>query len=363
MRKRAALIYGSAITGLTLLSGCVFQGEESLQEMDPPQEQASTGENNVGQNEVISQDVQGTDQGENEVVVESTERQLYLLDQNGMVVPQTLPLPDTETKEYAKQALEYLVKGGPITNVLPNGFEAVLPAGTEINSLSLQDDGSLIVDVSKEFSEYRPEDELKILQSMTYTLTQFDSVERVKLQINGYDTEVMPVNGTPVSNGYSRANGINLHLGDVVDLSNSESVTVYYPTQQGDNVYYVPVTKRVKANEEGMYETIVQTLVNGPGINLDLQQVFNDGSQLVEEPSYTDGILTLTFNENVLNNFEDQAVLSQEVMDSLVLSLTEQPGVEAVSVQVENVDQVFNEAGQVLTEPVSRPQMVNTRQF
>ncbi|QHE53175.1 GerMN domain-containing protein [Pontibacillus sp. HMF3514] len=363
MRKRAALIYGSVITGLTLLSGCVFQGEQSLQEMDPPQEQASTGQNNVEDNGTTSENGQEINQDQNQVIVETTERQLYLLDENGMVVPQTLLLPDHETKEYAKQALEYLVKGGPITNVLPSGFEAVLPAGTEINSLNLHDDGTLVVDVSKEFSEYRPEDELKILQSMTYTLTQFDSVERVKLQINGYDTDVMPVNGTPISDGYSRANGINLHLGDVVNLSDSKSVTVYYPTQHDDQIYYVPVTKRVEANNENMYETIVQTLVNGPGFDLNLQQVFNEGVQLVEKPKYTDGVLKLTFNENVLNNFDDQAVLSREVMDSLVLSLTEQPGVEAVSVEVENIDQVFSEQGEVLAEPVSRPQMVNTRRF
>jgi len=364
MRKRAALIYGSVITGLTLLSGCVFQGEQSLQEMDPPQEQASTEQNNVENSETTSNNGQETSQDQKQVVVETNERQLYLLDANGMVVPQTVLLPETETKEYAKQALEYLVKGGPITNVLPSGFGAVLPAGTEINGLNLlKDEGTLVVDVSKEFSEYRPEDELKILQAMTYTLTQFENVERVKLQINGYDTDVMPVNGTPISDGYSRANGINLHVGDVVNLSDSNSVTVYYPTQHDDKVYYVPVTKRVKANDENVYETIVQTLVNGPGFDLNLQQVFNDGAQLVEKPEYTDGVLNLTFNENVLNNFDDQAVLSREVMDSLVLSLTEQPGVEAVSVEVENIDQVFSEQGEVLAEPVSRPQMVNTRRF
>jgi len=363
MRKRAALFYGSVITGLTLLSGCVFQGEQSLQEMDPPQKQASTDQDNVEENGADLQNEQESNKAENEAVVETTERQLYLLDENGMVVPQTLPLPETETKEYAKQALEYLVKGGPITNVLPSGFEAVLPAGTEINSLKLNEDGTLVVDVSKEFSEYRAEDELKILQSMTYTLTQFESVERVTLQINGYDTESMPVNGTPISDGYSRANGINLHVGDVTDLSASNSVTVYYPTQHDDQVYYVPVTKRVEKNEESMYETIVQTLVNGPGFDLNLQQVFNEDVQLVEEPTYKDGVLTLNFNEKIVNNFENQAVLSQEVMESLVLSLTEQPGVESVSVEVENVDQVFSEGGKVLAEPVSRPQMINTRRF
>ena len=47
-----------------------------------------------------------------------------------MVVPQTFELPKTESA--AKQALEYIVKDGPVSEILPNGFQAVLPAGTEI---------------------------------------------------------------------------------------------------------------------------------------------------------------------------------------------------------------------------------------
>lgn len=356
MRKRATLFYGSVITGLTLLSGCVFQGEQTLQEMDPPQQQTTGVEEKETTNTV-------EETTENVEVVEMVERQLYLLDENGMVVPQTLKIPKLDSTEVALQVAQYLVKGGPVTEFLPSGFQAVLPAGTEINSLNLQTDGTLVVDVSKEFSEYRPEDELKILQALTFTLTQFESVERIKLQINGYDTDVMPVNKTPISDGYSRANGINIHIGDVVDLTNSESITVYYPAQHDDQVYYVPVTKRIDSKGDSVYEAVVNTLVEGPGLDLNLLSVFNDGVELKNTPEYTNGVLTLTFNENILNIFEEQSVISQMVMDTLVLSLTEQKGVEAVSIQVENFDELYNEEGKVLNEPVTRPQTVNTRRF
>ena len=32
-----------------------------------------------------------------------------------------------------QQSLEFLVEGGPVTDQLPSGFKAVLPAGTEMN--------------------------------------------------------------------------------------------------------------------------------------------------------------------------------------------------------------------------------------
>src|SRR5690606_31953708 len=104
------------------------------------------------------------EQDEGLEIVESEEtvvRELYLLDASGMVVPQTLELPRTESA--AKQAAEYLVIDGPVTELLPNGFQAVLPAGTEILGVNLEEDGTLIVDVSEDFKNYEAEDELKIL--------------------------------------------------------------------------------------------------------------------------------------------------------------------------------------------------------
>lgn len=359
MRKRAALLCGSLVTSVALLSGCVFQGEQSLEEMDKPKQENVEGEAAATEESVNVGQTDNTDV----IKVETVARQLYLLDENGMVVPQTVPLPKPETNDVAKQVLQYLVKGGPVTDFLPSGFQAVLPAGTEVNGLDLLDDGTLVVDVSKDFIEYRPEDEIKILESMTYTLTQFENVDRIKLQINGYDTDVMPVNNTPLSSGYSRANGINLETGDVADISNSRSVTVYYPAQHDDQFYYVPVTKRVEGSSESDYATIIETLVNGPGYKGDLLNVFNDGVQLTEEPTVEDGVLSLTFNENVLSNFEDQSIISKKVMDSLVLSLTERDDVEAVSVKVKDFEEIYDEEGNAFTKPVTRPEMVNTGRF
>ena len=84
------------------------------------------------------------------------------------------------------------------------------------------DEGVAVVDFSKEFKNYQKEDEQKILQAITWTLTQFDSVDKVQLRINGKDLKEMPVNGTPISNGLSRASGINLDTGDVVDITNQK---------------------------------------------------------------------------------------------------------------------------------------------
>ncbi|WP_153464712.1 GerMN domain-containing protein [Sediminibacillus terrae] len=368
MRKRSLIITVGIVSAAFGLTGCgVFQGEQTLKEMDTPPEEASLTDNldevteEEGQQaEEDSQETEGTEAGTDTEEAEPTtvERQLYLLDANGMVVPQTLELPQLESKEVAKQALEYLVKDGPVTELLPDGFEAVLPAGTTINSLNLKE-GTLTVDVSEEFAEYQAEDEQKILQSMTYTLTQFENVDKVKLQINGKAKEEMPVSGTPIGKGVSRANGINIYNGDNIDLMDSKAVTLYYPAQQGEQVYHVPVTQHVEAEDAEDFASIVQALVDGPSLDLNLLNVFNAGTSLTAEPTIKDGVLTLDFNENILNSVEN-ASIADEVMETLVLTLTDQPGVEAVDVNVADMEEIYNEAGTAYTEPVTKSMFVPT---
>lgn len=53
-------------------------------------------------------------------------------------------------------------------------------------------------------------------------------------------------------------------------------------------------------------------------------------------------------------------MIADEVMKSIVLTLTEQEGINAVEVMVENHEQVFNEKEQPYNEPVSKDMVVPT---
>ncbi|MFD1039555.1 GerMN domain-containing protein [Virgibacillus byunsanensis] len=346
MQKRG-IVYLSLLMSLSvILAGC-FQGEQSVEELDPPQDAEAVNNQEDATNE------SDTEADEENMESETVARQLFLVDANGMVAPQTLELPSMDSKEVAEQALQYLVKDGPVTQLLPNGFQAILPAGTEVLGLSLQEDGVVIVDVSSEFENYEAKDELKVLQSMTYTLTQFDSVDRVQLRINGQPQEEMPVNGTPIADGYSRANGINLVETDTVDLLDSKAVTLYYPTEYNENQYFVPVTQYLEVDNNDLYSSIVQALLKGPGYQVNATHVFNTEVSLANDPTLNGGVMELVFSQEILQDME-KGTISDEVMETLVLTLTEQQAVEAVQVKVEDVEQLFNENGEVYNEPVTK---------
>lgn len=329
---------------IVLLSGCLKK--ESLEEMDVPQN-----EDAIKTSEDVSE--YGEEDGS-----EMVARDLYFIDAHGMVASQTIELPLEESMKVATQVMEHLIVDGPGSSIVPNGFRGVLPEGTEILGINVQEDGTVIVDVSEEFKEYAPEDEIRILEAMTYSLTQFESIDTIRLQINGHEQHVMPVNGTPIGKGYTRNRGINVVQTDTTDFLQSEAVTVFYPTEYNDNRYYVPVTQYISQHETNKYESLVNALIEGPKYHtLQVTHVFNPQTTLTSEPSLTDGILEIEFNDRILKE-TDEGVISDEVMETLVRTLTDDDAVEAVRVKVENVETIQSESGKLYDEPVTNEQFL-----
>jgi germination protein M len=350
--KRLRNIKGifALILTVFLLGACSMGEPMGQPEVDPPQVNYVDEEEDLGN---VTNDESDVD-----TEVELVWRELYLFDKNGYVVPQTIQVP--KDIGVAKQSLQYLVKDGPITELLPNGFQAVLPPNTEILGLNIENKIAT-VDFSDEFLTYLPEEESKILQAITFTLTQFNEIDQVKIMINGETQDVMPVNGTPIGNGLSRADGINLELGNVYDVVNTKSITLYFLAHKDDEYYYVPVTRRVDRNVENI-AAIIDELIKGPLHSSPLLTAFGNEVTLLTEPKFENGLLTLDFNEALLG-YGEESTISDTVLQSLVLSLTEQVGVEKISIMVNGNTDIMMSSGEVIAEPVSRPEEVNKAKY
>ncbi|RFU67548.1 GerMN domain-containing protein [Bacillus sp. V59.32b] len=349
-----ATVVSAILASSVLLSGCGLLGGEKSSKIDPPKEVS------------YENDASALEESEGEEKTEATKEagkqavktELYLIDKNGYVVPQTIELPNSQG--VAKQALEHLVANGPVSNILPNGFRPVLPADTEVD-VNIEK-GVAVADFSPEFKNYKKEDELKILQAITWTLTQFDSVKTVKLQINGHELKEMPVNGTPIDEKLSRAQGINLDTSDVTDITNTKPLTVYYVGEEKGNNYYVPVTKRVSESNEDNIAAVIEELIKGPSYTFNLMSDFVGDVELLESPKLADKKVILNFNESILASFKEKKI-SKTMLDALVLSLTEQKGIESVELQVKGSAKLLDEEGKPMTEPVTRPEKVNTGSY
>jgi germination protein M len=279
---------------------------------------------------------------------------LYFKDQKGYMAPISMAIPN-ENNAVARKSLEYLVEDGPAQALLPTGFTAVLPKGTQVKAIDIQNKVAT-VDFSKEFLSYNVQDERKILEAITYTLTGFPTVEKVQLWVEGKALKEMPVDGYPLDNPLSRSMGVNIELTNGVDIGQSMPVTVFFRSQTADNFgYYVPVTRMVKRSDNAA-QAAMEQLIQGPNLSKGLQAVIQPSTQLLNVTQSADkSVVTVNLNDKFLGTDKKA---SDEAVQAVILSLTENTGASKVQLEV-NGDAKVSTQSATYSNPVSRPNQVN----
>lgn len=323
------------------LSGCLFGPENESPPIDPPPKEMEQKDKDTGASE------------EKAVSRKQDELELYFLSDTGYLVPYSMNVPKVEG--IAKEAMKYMVKGGPAESELPEGFSGILPKGTEVKGLDIKD-GTAVIDFSKKFLDYDAKMEEKILSAVTWTLTGFDSVKRVDIRVNGQPLKVMPKGKTPAQ-GMTRNGGINLEVAQGVEVSNSMPVTLYFLGQTKDNtVYYVPVTRMIQRQDHGAVAAMKE-LIKGPQHGSELVSALVESTQVNSVKMKGDTAIA-DFGKELLQ-YSDEKKASQDALHAIVLSLTENTAAKKVKITVEGKSSVDSEGGELFNKPVLRPKRVN----
>jgi germination protein M len=331
----------AAVTSIVVMlaTGCsVLDKKEQSQPIDPPQAGAAEAGGAKAVSAPIANPMQIT---------------VFAKDEKGLLAPIALQVEKSES--VARKALEYLVEGGPAQGQMPAGFTSVLPKGTKIKDLNIKEKLA-IVDFSKEFNEYVQQDERKMLEAVTWTLTGFPAVEKVEFRVEGKALKQMPVGGTPLDEPLSRAMGINLEKPEGVEYGQATAVTLYFLSQnQEEYKYYVPVTRMVKRTDN-VAQAVIEQLILGPDEKKGLAAVMAPGAELIKVGKEND-VITVNFSDKMLG--PDKKVPG-EAMRSVVLSLTENAGAAAkVQILVNGEAKFTSTDNQSYAKPVARPTTVN----
>ncbi|MFD2612531.1 GerMN domain-containing protein [Paenibacillus gansuensis] len=341
--KRAALVSLVAIPMLT--AGCGLLGsQESKGQIDPPPG--------------VSENAPDAAASGNAVTVAADELQqpvtLYLKDSNGYVAPVSLNVPRVDG--IAKLTLQYLVEDGEYKDLIPGGFTALLPKGTEIKGISVDAKQKLAtVNFSKQFVNYNVQDERKMLEALTYTLTSFPSIQQVQIQVEGKPLAEMPENGTPLDEPLTRGMGINIEKGKDVELTASTPVTLYFMSKTDDDqAYFVPVTRLI-SRTDNVAQAAVQQLIEGPSAAGTLISSIDPGAQVLDV-TQKDGIVTVNLSGEIET---PEAKVPAETLESVILSLTENTGAAKVQIMVNGNKKVSSTDDKSYSQPVTRPAHVN----
>jgi len=168
----------------------------------------------------------------------SYKRVYTISEDNSLVVPLTATCPSSSNiAEDMLCVLNLLKEDSPVTSSA--GFTYTLNKNVKINAIEI-DQNVASIDFSSEFNDYPVAKERKILESLVWSLSQFDQVDGLIIKVNGLVLEKMPQNNTPLPPLLTKAIGINHYLGDS-DVYNTTSITVFYESEINNLSYLVPV--------------------------------------------------------------------------------------------------------------------------
>lgn len=234
-------------------------------------------------------------------------------DEDNELVPVSVNFhSQVELEQEVKNRIDFM-KSNELTKY---GLYPVLNQDLEVLSVSLNDK-VMVLNVNDHLDANN--DDMDILEALTFTLTDYDEVEQLKLQINGKDITSLPHSNIPVSY-LSQDLGLNNFTETYTILHETIPVLAYHQKVIANQSYYIPVTLRI--NENDTVEEQVKTILNQVQGNI----------QLIDA-SMNNGVLTVELDSNILL---DNEKIDQSLEDLIVLSLSTLKNVKDVQIHINN---------------------------
>lgn len=261
---------------------------------------------------------------------------IYLMDSNDYIARTTIRGCDCDILEKAKNVIQGLIIEGENNNVIPNGFKAIIPSGTEVLELNLENK-ILNINFSRELLDINKEYEEKMIEAIVYSLTSIDGIDKVIIKVEGEVLTKLPNSNKILSTILDKSYGINKSY-DLVSTNDIESYTVYYVSNFNDNKYYVPITKYINSNKQDKIKVIIDELATSPIYETNLMSYLNSNINLIDY-SLDDKTISLNFNDSILSDNTSDKIL-EEVIYTIGLSVMDNFSVEEVSILV-NDEEIY----------------------
>jgi germination protein M len=253
---------------------------------------------------------------------------VYYQDNGGYLVPVMRKIPWEEG--IAKATLKKMMDTDEQKqDLMAMGLNALLPADTEINGLTIKD-GLAKLDLSKEAMEFNDAvSENNMVQGVVLTLTEFSTIDKVQFLFDGKVIDKLKY-GTDVSKPIEPQD-VNLELSTSASIGGTKVIVFFHSSPVGNYDYLVPVT-RITSEDSASIEAAIQTMLEGP----------NDDSLMMDIPVGTrllgvqmdKGITYINFSDE----FKDLSQLPQSeplVLKSIIMTVKQFPGVEEVKILTE----------------------------
>lgn len=256
---------------------------------------------------------------------------IYLIDKNKYVSRTYININNTDKVKIAYELVEALINGTNKNKYLPLGFSSYLSSNATINDIKIKED-LIIIDFNDNiFDETKDHDE-KIIESIVYTLTEIDGINKVKILINGTPLLRLPSSNKVIPEVLTRNIGIN-HKSLITSLKETTNITTYFISKYDDNNYFVPVTFTVN-NDKEKIEVIINQLSGKDYIDDNLSSYISAGT-ILKKYEILENEVNLEFNNAIFNSFSE---IDEEVLYGLSLSVKDTYNVNKVTINNQSIN-------------------------
>ena len=237
--------------------------------------------------------------------------EVFLIDKNSYVALTEAIVTEKDIEKKARELIKILTIGGMDSKV-PSGFSAVLPPDTEVLNLKY-DNNILKINFSKDILDIEEKLEEKMIESLVYTLTSIDKVDKIIIYVEGDILTKLPKTKINLPSILDKSFGINKEF-NLTSTKDILDVTIYYINQINENYYYVPVTKYLNDSRDKI-SIIVEELSNGINSNKNLKSFMNEKTKIVSK-NIEDKIINLEISTEIQRND-----MKKEIDNTVVMSV------------------------------------------
>ena len=257
--------------------------------------------------------------------IEKEEMPIFLVDNMEYIARTSIVKNSDNTDDLIKEVIESLTIGSNKSNYIREGFKAVIPEGTKVLDIKLED-SILTINFSKELLNVSQDSEEKMLEAIIYSLTEIESVKKIKILVEGEPLTHLPNSNKKIPELLDKNYGIN-KIYNLDSIKDTSKTTIYYLSKYNDYYYYVPVTKISNENLEKA-EIIINDLKTTPIYHTNLISYLAASTNLTNYEILEDSI-SLSFDNHLLAGIDDEDML-EEVKYAISLSIRDSYGIDEV---------------------------------
>lgn len=277
---------------------------------------------------------------------------LYYQDGEGIIIPVTREFDSR--LGIARTAVNALIDNSITREELAYfGVYPVLPMGTEVVGLDLKQ-GTATIDFNDRILDYKTAyNEHNIVSSVVYTLTEFETIENVRILVKGNVQQKLKY-GTDISKPLNRQ---NLCINSAKsNLQGSRiKLDIYLFRNIKEYSFLLPVSVECESMDEGNIPQKIIELTDDIYLDGKVQSHLPEGTRIIDSNVYG-GTLVLNFNNAFRmygGNSREDAIIKQ-----LQFSMRAIEGIDRIKILVEGEENTMPE-GTEMSEGIRIPENIN----